>query len=90
MIRLRKKHAAFGGTEMQWLETDNPAVAAYLREHDGDVMLIFNNLSDGVQTIRVPAEYQKTCQDLFTGSTCALKATLDLQPYAYHWMQMQQ
>ncbi len=90
MIGLRKKHAAFGGTDMQWLETGNPAVAAYLREHEGDAMLVFNNLSDSVQVVDVPSEYQGTCLNVFTEQTCALGATLELQPYSYLWMQIQQ
>ena len=34
MIVIRKQHAAFGGSELKWLETDNPALLAYLREKD--------------------------------------------------------
>ena len=89
MIDLRKKHAAFGGSDMQWLETGNPAIAAYLREHEGDAMLVFNNLSGSVQGIDVPPDYQSVCLNVLTGQTCDLGAKLELQPYSYLWMQVQ-
>jgi maltose alpha-D-glucosyltransferase/alpha-amylase len=90
MIHLRKNHAAFGGSDMQWLETGNPAVAVYLREHDGDAMLIFNNLSDSVQHVDIPAQYRTTCLDLFSGQTYSLGEMLEIGPYSYFWMQIQQ
>jgi trehalose synthase len=89
MIALRKKHAAFGGSDMQWVETGNPAVAVYLREHAGDVMLIFNNLSASVQRVDIPAQYRTTCTDLFTGRSISLNTALEIGPYSYLWMQIQ-
>lgn len=89
MISLRKKHAAFGGSEMQWVETGNPAVAVYVREHGGDVMLIFNNLSGSNQCVDIPLDFRMPCIDLFTGRSQSLTETLEIAPYAYHWMQMQ-
>lgn len=89
MIALRKKHAAFSGSDMQWVETGNPAVAVYLREHDGDVMLIFNNLSASAQRVNIPAQYRTGCLDLFTGEAQLLGETIDIQPYSYYWMQIQ-
>jgi len=88
MVHLRKKRAAFGGSDMHWVQTGNPAVAAYLRQHNDDTMLIFNNLSDNAQSVAIPAEYQKTCTDLFTDKPLSLQATLELRPYAYLWLQL--
>lgn len=89
MIALRKEHAAFGGSDMQWIETGNPAVAAYVREHNGDTMLIFNNLSGSRQRGRIPAHYQTACLNLFTGQPLTLAETLEIEPYSYFWMQVQ-
>jgi maltose alpha-D-glucosyltransferase/alpha-amylase len=89
MIAVRKKHAAFGSSNMEWIETGNFAVAVYIREHNNDTMLIFNNLSSSVETVNLPAEYQKTYLDLFANHTQTLTETLTLQPYSYLWLQMQ-
>ncbi|GAB4497605.1 MAG: maltose alpha-D-glucosyltransferase [Anaerolineales bacterium] len=88
MIALRKKHAAFGGSDMQWIPTGNPAVAVYLREHDGETMLIFNNLSSDTQSVSLPGDYQKNGQDLFTEKTISLSTGVTLEPYAYRWVQL--
>jgi maltose alpha-D-glucosyltransferase / alpha-amylase len=88
MIALRKKHAAFGSSSMEWLETDNPAVAVYLRRHQDDTVLILNNLSSSVETVNLPPEYQTTYLDLFAGRTNTFKESLTLQPYSYLWLQL--
>jgi maltose alpha-D-glucosyltransferase/alpha-amylase len=89
MIAIRKKHAAFGGSNMEWIETGSPAVAAYIRQHHGDTMLILNNLSFSAEIVKIPVEYQKEYLDLFAGHTQALSETLTLPPYSYLWLQMQ-
>lgn len=88
MIAVRKKHAAFGSSSMEWIETGNPAVAVYIRQHNEDTMLILNNLSASAETVYLPAEYQKTYVNLFAGHTTALKKKLTLQPHAYLWLQL--
>ena len=37
MIAIRKKHAAFGGSSMEWIETGNSAVSVYMRTHEGEI-----------------------------------------------------
>jgi len=83
MIALRKKHAAFGSSSMEWIETGNPAVAVYIRQHNNDTMLILNNLSSSVETVKLPTEYQMTYLDLFAGHTRTLTEELIIQPYSY-------
>ena len=88
MIALRKAHPAFGGSGMEWIDTGNPAVAVYIREHDGDTMLILNNLSASAETVNIPVEYQKTYLNLFAGHNQTLAEKINLQPYSYLWLQM--
>jgi maltose alpha-D-glucosyltransferase / alpha-amylase len=88
MIAVRKKHAAFGGSSMQWIETGNLAVTVYIRQHKDDSMLILNNLSSSEETVKLPPEYQKTYIDLFAGRTNSFKESITLQPYSYLWLQM--
>jgi maltose alpha-D-glucosyltransferase/alpha-amylase len=87
MIATRKAHPAFGGSGMEWLETGNPAVAVYIREHDGDIILILNNLSESAETVNIPAEFQKTYLDLFAGHNTTLTEKLTLQSHSYLWLQ---
>jgi maltose alpha-D-glucosyltransferase / alpha-amylase len=90
MIAVRKKHAAFGSSRTEWIETDNSAVAVYIREHNNDTLLILNNLSSSVERVNLPAECQKTYSDLFAGHTHTLTEELIIQPYSYLWLQMQE
>jgi maltose alpha-D-glucosyltransferase/alpha-amylase len=87
MISIRKTHTAFGGSNMEWIETGNPSVAVYLRQHEGDSILVINNLSSSAETIQIPEEYQTTCQNLFGGDSQTLTAQLTLQPYSYVWLE---
>ncbi len=89
MIAVRKKHAAFGSSNMKWIETGNSAVAVYIREYEGDTMLILNNLSGSTQKVQLPSEYQKSYIDLFAGDSRLFNQELTLQPYAYLWLQME-
>ncbi|MBI5965860.1 MAG: maltose alpha-D-glucosyltransferase [Chloroflexi bacterium] len=88
MIAIRKKHAAFGGSSMEWIDAGNPAVAVYIRQYHNDTMLILNNLSSSAETVKLPAEYQKAYLDLFADRTQSLAETLTLSPYSYLWLQM--
>jgi maltose alpha-D-glucosyltransferase/alpha-amylase len=88
MIALRKTHPAFGGSAMAWLDTGNPAVATYIRELNGDKMLILNNLSAAEETINIPMEYRKSYLNLFSGHGTTLVERLTLQPYSYLWLQV--
>jgi maltose alpha-D-glucosyltransferase/alpha-amylase len=89
MIAVRKKHAAFGSSSMEWVEAGNNAVAVYIRKYEDDTMLILNNLSGSVQTLRLPIEYQKSYIDLFAGDSHIFNEELTLQPYSYLWLQME-
>ena len=61
-------------------------MAAYVREHGGDRLLFFNNLSDSTQTVCVPLPYRGACTDLFTGRSLALDAAFEIRPYSYLWL----
>ncbi|HCB01624.1 MAG TPA: trehalose synthase, partial [Anaerolineae bacterium] len=89
MIAVRRKHAAFGSSSMQWVDANNPAVAVYIREYEDDTMLILNNLSSSTQSVKLPIQYQKNYFDLFAGDAHVLDEALTLQPYEYLWLQMQ-
>ena len=87
MINIRKQHHAFGRGTMQWIETGNPAIAAYLRVYQNKSLLILNNLSDSQQTITLPPEYAIECTDLLKGTQFQAQSLLTLSPYSYLWLQ---
>lgn len=89
MIYIRKKHDAFGSSQMEWVETHNPAVATYIRQHGDDTMLILNNLSASTEIITLPDSYRGTYLDLFAEQLHSISETLMMQPYSYLWLQMQ-
>jgi maltose alpha-D-glucosyltransferase/alpha-amylase len=89
MIAVRKETTVLGRGNITWLETDNPSVAAYVREYAGESLLILDNLSSSVQTIRLPVEHHRTHVDLLRGGTLAIRETTSLQPFTFLWLQKQ-
>ena len=49
LIRLRKKYPAFGRGSLKFVPCENRKVVAYLREYEGQTLLIVNNLSANAQ-----------------------------------------
>ena len=88
MIALRRGHAAFGGSSLEWVEIDNPMVAAYRRQNRDVVVLVLSNLSRDVQSVAIPTHYQKDCLDLLSSSAVSLGAEIELEPYGYLWLQL--
>ncbi|HET9907350.1 MAG TPA: maltose alpha-D-glucosyltransferase, partial [Anaerolineales bacterium] len=86
LIQIRKQYRAFGRGTMEWVETGNPAVAAYLRKYESESLLILSNLSGSPQTINLPSEHHRDATDLLTEIQVRLEATLELPPYSYHWL----
>ncbi len=49
LIALRKQYRAFGRGSMEFLHPENPRILAFIREHEGETLLIVANLSRFVQ-----------------------------------------
>jgi maltose alpha-D-glucosyltransferase / alpha-amylase len=88
MIALRKRHTAFGGSGMEWIEIGNPRVAAYLRQSGDDLVLVLSNLSHDAQPVNVPPQYRRECLDLLSSSVVSLGALQELEPSSYLWLQL--
>jgi maltose alpha-D-glucosyltransferase/alpha-amylase len=91
LIEVRKQHRAFGRGTIEFLEPENPHVLAYLREHDGDAILVINNLSGAAQAVRldlsrfaghVPVELLGHTEFLGIDET---PYALTLSPYGFFW-----
>jgi maltose alpha-D-glucosyltransferase/alpha-amylase len=88
MIAVRKGQPAFSGSSMEWVETGNAAVAAYVRRNGNDVVLVLSSLSDEIQTVSVPVPFRKPCLELLASSTVSLGPQLALNPYSYLWLRL--
>ncbi|HKY54763.1 MAG TPA: alpha-amylase family glycosyl hydrolase, partial [Anaerolineales bacterium] len=86
MIQIRKQFHAFGRGTMEWVETGNPAVAAYVRTYNDETLLILNNLSGSSQTVNLPSEYRGQATNLLTEEQVQLESSLVLQPYSHLWL----
>jgi maltose alpha-D-glucosyltransferase/alpha-amylase len=90
MITVRKGHPAFGRGEFEWVDLDNPGIAAFRRSHAEESLLAIHNLSEKAQTIPLPINKSVTSMtDLLTQKEFAPASdTLDLrlEPYQYVWL----
>ncbi len=89
MIHVRKQHQAFGRGSMEWVDTDNPALAVYTRTYQDETFLLLNNLSDSTQTVSLPKEHQSHYRDVLSNTEQDLSDTLTLQPQSYLWLKKQ-
>ncbi|MBN1146785.1 MAG: maltose alpha-D-glucosyltransferase [Anaerolineales bacterium] len=93
MIHIRKQRPAFGYGSFRWAETGSEAVAAYWREHQGDQLLILNNLSNASQKVvlSLSAEPGLSARDLLSELRLPLEQSgqlvMTLKPYQYCWLQ---
>ncbi|MGE5373783.1 MAG: maltose alpha-D-glucosyltransferase [Bacteroidota bacterium] len=86
MVNIRKQHQAFGRGSMEWIITDNPHLAIYLRRTKDETLLIVQNLSGSPQTASLPIEYHSGYIDLLPNVIRHIAATIELQPYEYLWL----
>jgi maltose alpha-D-glucosyltransferase/alpha-amylase len=88
LISVRKQHAVLGVGSMTWVETNNPAVAAHVREGAGGSMLILHNLGSSTQTAELPLRYRGTCVDVLHDVSFATGGPVTLAAHAFHWLQL--
>ncbi len=91
LIQVRKQHRAFGRGSIEFLEPKNPHVLAYLREHEGDSILVVNNLSGTAQAVQLDLARFSGCVPVeLLGHTEFLPVdetpyALTLSPYGFFW-----
>jgi len=92
MIALRKASRVLGWGDFAWVDSGSPAVAAYLRTHQSEQMLILNNLSHQAQNVSLKLPANKACvfTDVFSGTEWHQPGDKDLhitmQPYQFLWL----
>jgi maltose alpha-D-glucosyltransferase / alpha-amylase len=94
LIALRKQHAAFGRGTIEFLTPENSKVLVYLREHDGETIMVVANLCRFAQCAeidlsrfrgRVPVELFGQTKFPPIGE---LPYFLTLGPYAFYWFKL--
>jgi maltose alpha-D-glucosyltransferase / alpha-amylase len=96
LVRVRKQHRAFGRGSIRFLEPANPHVLAYLREYQGDVILVVNNLSASAQAVQLDlAGYSGYTPVELLGETAFLPIdetpyAITLSPYGFFWFALRQ
>jgi maltose alpha-D-glucosyltransferase / alpha-amylase len=94
MIAVRQGHNAFGNGNMTFLRPSNRKVLAYLREHEGDVMLCVFNLSRSAQAVELDLSSQKGKVPVeLTGASPfppigTLPYLLTLPAYGFYWFSL--
>ncbi len=91
MLAVRHRHHAFGRGAQRFLYPGNRKVLAYLREHDGEVILCVSNLSRTAQAVQLDLQSYagRVPVDIVGGSVFPpvgqLPYLLTLPPYGYFW-----
>ncbi len=90
LIELRKRLPAFAGQEMTVLETANPHVLGYVRQHEGQRVVVLANFSAIEQSLPSPqidgVRPEATWIDLVTGEAVRLDRAVVLWPYRFVWL----
>lgn len=86
MINVRKQHHAFGSGTMEWVQIDNPHIAVYKREYDGETLLIVNNLAQKTQATKLPLEHHANYVELLSGANYRIDSSIELEAYAHLWL----
>jgi maltose alpha-D-glucosyltransferase/alpha-amylase len=95
LLALRKRYPAFGRGTCEFLSPDNPRVLAYVREHEGEAMLVVANLSRFTQHARLDLSKHKGKRPLelfgksyFPSIDTDLYA-LALGPHDFYWFELE-
>lgn len=90
LIQLRKEQVAFWGGRAEIIETGNPHLFGYVRNHGGQRLLVIANFSEHPQ--EMPAEKVRTYgpgyqfTDVVAGTTYAARGPLHLDAYGFVWL----
>lgn len=91
LIRLRKELKVISEGSYRGILMDHPSVYAYVREFEGEQLLVFNHFYADTVTIGVPEEFlnRRNVYLIGNGIKRELDSTLTLAPYetlAYHFV----
>ncbi len=88
LTKVRRSHPELSGGTLEWLETDNPAIAAFIRRQDQKALFAVYNLSDRTCGARIPREVRQESRLDLLGGYLRLQPDLTnitLKPYQFSW-----
>ncbi len=87
LIAVRKKHSVFGIGNFEWLDVRSKAVVAYSREDSpSNKVLILNNLSDTLLTIRLDQNQKVERMINLLDERVFVANEISLAPYEFLWL----
>ncbi len=95
LIALRKRHKAFGRGSIDFLAPDNSRVLAFVREYEGEKILVVANLSRFVNHVELDlSKYRDaTPREMFGGTPFPAITdrpySLSLGSYGFYWMALE-
>lgn len=94
LIHVRRCHIAFGRGSIEFLQTGNEAILAFIRRHGDDTILVVANLSGSVQSVvlELPTSViglalVEIVDDVAFPAAGRSPYPLALGPYASYWFQ---
>src|SRR5436189_809944 len=95
LIAVRKRYRAFGRGSMEFLQTENRKVLAYVRRHEDETILVVANLSRLVQCFELDlSQFRGMVPMELSGGTKFPIVTdrpyfLNLSPFGFYWFALQ-
>lgn len=91
LFEKRKSCAAFNGSQMRLLQTDNDHVISYLRWSEGALLVVIANFADSTQTVNMRRLRTEGLAHFFRDDlskrTISTHDNLDLEPYELLWLE---
>jgi amylosucrase/maltose alpha-D-glucosyltransferase/alpha-amylase len=87
LTQLRRQHLAFSRAETEFVDSGNPHVLGYFRNHESRSVLVLANFSDQPQSVEAwrlrQLGLRKTMVDLVSGKSVTAAKELELEPYDF-------
>ncbi|GGI93144.1 maltose alpha-D-glucosyltransferase [Deinococcus wulumuqiensis] len=94
-LELRRAHPAFAHGDLNFIETGNPAILAFTRQHDGETLLIVSNFAGNAQaaTLDLAAYVGRAPVTLAGASPLAVvpeggQYPIVMGKYDYYWLRL--
>lgn len=91
LIKVRKNHDELAKGSLEWVETENPAVAAFIRQQGDTRLFAIFNLSDTPRSARLPREIRQDSHLDILGSYLRIlpdQTNLNLKPFQFAWFML--
>lgn len=94
-LEVRRAHPAFAHGDLAFIETDNPAVLAFTRRHNDEVLLIVSNFAGNAQAVELDLSAYRGCVPVtlaggshFPPVGDSGRYPLTLGKYDYYWLKL--